>query len=1054
GVKYFYKVAAVNGGGTSAESTEASATPEPPAPAAPTGLTATAGNTQVALSWTATTGATTYNIYRATTTGGEGTTAIVTGVTTAAYTDTGLTNGTAYFYKVAAVNGGGTSPQSTEASATPEPPAPAAPTGLTATAGNSQVALSWTASTGSTSYNVYRGTATGGEGSTAIATGITGTAYTNTGLTNGTTYFYKVAGINAGGTSPLSTEASATPEPPAPAAPTGLTATAGNAQVALAWTASTGATTYNVYRGTATGGESATAIATGITGASYTNTGLTNGTTYFYKVAGVNGGGTSPLSNEASATPEPPIPAAPTGLTATAGNSQVALSWTASTGATTYNLYRGTATGAEAATAIVTGITGVTYTNMSLTNGVKYFYKVAALNGGGTSPQSNEASATPEPPIPSTPAGLTATASNAQVALAWTASTGATTYNLYRGTATGAEAATAIVTGITGTTYTNMSLTNGTTYFFKVAAVNGGGTSPQSNEASATPEPPIPSTPAGLTATAGNAQVALAWTASTGATTYNVYRGTATGGESSTAIATGITGAAYTNTGLTNGTTYFYKVAAVNGGGTSALSNEASATPEPPIPAAPTALTAAAGNAQVALAWTASTGATTYNVYRGTATGGEASTAIATGITGAAYTNTGLTNGTTYFYKVAAVNGGGTSPLSNEASATPEPPVPAAPTALAATPGNAQVALSWVASFGATSYDVYRGTASNAEGSTPVGTATSTAYTDTGLTNGTTYYYKVAAVNGGGTSPLSSETSAEPVAPGSSLTHVAWVGTSGALALWNYTPATGSFTQNVYGPFDGWSPTAIADGPDGMTRVMWVSTTGAVSIWSLNNVTGAYTQFSFGPYPGWTAPAMSVGIDNTTHVLWVSSTGAASIWNYSTLNGTETQNSYGPYPDYAPKAIADGPDGLMRMIWVNTNGSTSIWSLNNAFASFTENTFTAAAGWTANAVSVGSDNTTHVLWTNTDGAASLWNYSTSTGAFTQNTYGPFPGYAATSLTDASDGTTRLLWDSTTGAASIWDLDNTTGVFTQNSFGPFTDFSATAVSAYPVASSTP
>jgi hypothetical protein len=141
------------------------------------------------------------------------------------------------------------------------------------------------------------------ESSTAIATGVNCTSYTSTGLTNGATYYYKVAAVNAGGTSPLSAEASATPQVSAPAAPTGLTATAGNAQVALSWTASSGATSYSIYRGTTAGGESSTAIATGISGTSFTNTGLTNGATYYYKVAAVNAGGASPLSGEASATP-------------------------------------------------------------------------------------------------------------------------------------------------------------------------------------------------------------------------------------------------------------------------------------------------------------------------------------------------------------------------------------------------------------------------------------------------------------------------------------------------------------------------------------------------------------------------------------------------------------------------------------------------------------------------------------------------------------------------------------------------------------------------------
>ncbi len=88
-----------------------------------------------------------------------------------------------------------------------------------------------------------------------------------------------------------------------------------------------------------------------------------------------------------------------------------------------------------------------------------------------------------------------------------------------------------------------------------------------------------PATPSNLTAASGTAQVSLSWSATSGATSYNVYRGNTAGGESPTPIASGVTGTSYTNTGLTNGTTYFYKVAAGNSAGTSGLSNEASAQP-------------------------------------------------------------------------------------------------------------------------------------------------------------------------------------------------------------------------------------------------------------------------------------------------------------------------------------------------------------------------------------------------------------------------------------------------------------------------------------------
>ncbi|MGA1987851.1 MAG: hypothetical protein ABSG72_16415, partial [Candidatus Sulfotelmatobacter sp.] len=87
--------------------------------------------------------------------------------------------------------------------------APAAPTGLAATAGNAQVSLTWNASTGATSYNVERGTASGGPYTTLSSP--TTTSYTDSAVTNGTTYYYVVAAVNSAGTSANSSQVSATP---------------------------------------------------------------------------------------------------------------------------------------------------------------------------------------------------------------------------------------------------------------------------------------------------------------------------------------------------------------------------------------------------------------------------------------------------------------------------------------------------------------------------------------------------------------------------------------------------------------------------------------------------------------------------------------------------------------------------------------------------------------------------------------------------------------------------------------------------------------------------
>jgi len=180
-------------------------------PSTPTGLTATGGNALVSLTWNASGGATSYNIYRATTPGGEGTNAVATS-NSSSYTDTGLTNSTTYYYKVAAVNNAGSSSQSAEANATPTAPiAPQVPTGLTASGGLGSVALAWTGVTGTPpiTYNIYRGTGPGGEGTTPVVTGLSSTSYNDSGLANGTTYYYKVAAVNVVGTTAQSAEASA-----------------------------------------------------------------------------------------------------------------------------------------------------------------------------------------------------------------------------------------------------------------------------------------------------------------------------------------------------------------------------------------------------------------------------------------------------------------------------------------------------------------------------------------------------------------------------------------------------------------------------------------------------------------------------------------------------------------------------------------------------------------------------------------------------------------------------------------------------------------------------
>jgi uncharacterized protein (TIGR03437 family) len=273
---------------------------------------------------------------------------------------------------------------------------PSAPSGLSAAAGVGQVSLSWSASSGALSYNVKRSAANGGP-YTTIASAISYTTYVDTSVTNGTIYYYVVSALNSGQQSVNSARVSATPVVPQLSAPIGLTATAGNAQVSLSWSASPVASSYNVKRN-AVGGEPYTIIAASISSTSYADNSVSNGITYYYVVSAANSTAQSADSAQTSARPLPPPPTAPVGLTAAAAIDQVALSWTADPAAAGYNLRRATTSGGPY-TIIITVDYGSTYTDSSVSAGTTYYYVLSTVSPYGLeSANSAEVSATPGGP--------------------------------------------------------------------------------------------------------------------------------------------------------------------------------------------------------------------------------------------------------------------------------------------------------------------------------------------------------------------------------------------------------------------------------------------------------------------------------------------------------------------------------------------------------------------------------------------------------------------------------------------------------------------------------
>jgi fibronectin type 3 domain-containing protein len=270
---------------------------------------------------------------------------------------------------------------------------PATPTGLRATPGNASTTLIWSASGGATRYHVKRSAISGGPYTQIAAP--TATSYRDAPLTNGTTYYYVVSALRSGRESGNSAQVSVTPAGSAaiPAAPTGLAANPGNASVILRWSASAAATSYHVKRATTSGGPYTQIAAP--TSTSFTDTTVSNSTTYFYVVSALDSAGESANSAQVSAAPvaSNPVPAAPTGLAATAGNSLVALSWSASSGASSYHVKRATTSGGSYTQ--IGAPTSATYTDSSLSNGTAYYYVVSAVNSAGESANSAQVTATP-----------------------------------------------------------------------------------------------------------------------------------------------------------------------------------------------------------------------------------------------------------------------------------------------------------------------------------------------------------------------------------------------------------------------------------------------------------------------------------------------------------------------------------------------------------------------------------------------------------------------------------------------------------------------------------
>jgi hypothetical protein len=571
--------------------TNGGCTAVPSVPGTPSGIGVS--SSQINFTWGASTAGSSctvsYDVYCSTTSGftPSSSNLVASGLTTASFSDTGLAAAKTYYCRIEAADGDGTSTASAQGSGTTTGTAscnsvPSVPTNFTATASSSSaIGLSWTAVTPPanctiSSYSVYGSTTSGFTPGTGnlLSNSVTGTTYTNTGLSASTAYFYLVEANDADGTSAASNQATNTTLP-----------------------ASSGTSIVSIDAG----------------GPAESNSG--GGDNPFVADQDFTGGGTYSVTNTITIPSAVSATAAPAAVYRSARQGVSTYTIPGLTAASSYTvrlhfaeLYF-SASGSREFNVAINGTTVLTNFDIYATAKANYTAVVeqftttanpsgniviAFTNGAIDQPMINGieilGTSTGCSAVPGTPANFTATASSSSaIGLSWSAVTPpanctVNSYSVYGGTTANPTTLKATVTS--GASYTNTGLAASTLYYYVVKAndADGGsaGAQAQTTTLANTSCSAVPSAPANFTATAtSSSAIALSWTAVTppancAISSYNVYGGTTA--NPTTLLASLNSGTTYTNTGLAASTLYYYAVKAVDADGASAAATAQTTT--------------------------------------------------------------------------------------------------------------------------------------------------------------------------------------------------------------------------------------------------------------------------------------------------------------------------------------------------------------------------------------------------------------------------------------------------------------------------------------------
>ncbi|MFC1595989.1 hypothetical protein ACFL4D_01740 [Candidatus Margulisiibacteriota bacterium] len=600
-----------------------------------------AGNVRV--SWDSVSGATSYYVYRAFSSGGSY--SQIGNTSDTHYFDSNITGEDVYYYKVKAYRSGyGYSNYSSYDSGYGNI---SAPTNVTATDGayDYKVKVNWSGVSNASRYYVYR--ATSAFGTYSVIGNTTDESYDDTSGTPGTMYYYKVKAYNSSsGYTEYSYYNSGYRELEEPANVSASDGTYSD-KVRVSWSSVTGATNYYVYRASSATGTYS--LRGSSTSTSYDDTSASSGTYYYYKVKAYSSSSHS-YSDYSSYNRGNANVSVPNNVDASDGTytDKVYVTWDSVAGATYYYVYRA---GSSAGSYSSLGNTSSTeYNDTSAYPGTEYFYKIKSwTSSGGYSEYSSDDSGYRQL---STPSSISATDAEytGKVRITWSGVTGADRYYVYRGN--NPDGTYSEIGNSSSTTYDDETASYGQIYYYKVKAYSDDSSSysEYSIQNSGIRKLEIPSNVVaqdGASDDYGNVN----WSSVTGASRYYVYRATSYSGTYSQLGYT--SGISYNDTGAVNGTLYYYKVRAYS-------TSSATYSDYSPVDQGyrrlhtPSSVAASDGNfsSYVNVSWSGVTGATKYYIYRAFTSGGTYNNIGNT--TGNSYQDTQASIGAMYFYRIRA----------------------------------------------------------------------------------------------------------------------------------------------------------------------------------------------------------------------------------------------------------------------------------------------------------------------------------------------------------------------------------------------------------------